>query len=125
MCCEEDRDEGEEIGGSGEGLCGQRVMAHVCEDLGEKDGKGGVGHVCEHEHCGGDPSDRVDQNGEDLANLETGRGFGRRRRGLVAETKAGDLALAACEVGGCLGGVWDDGPGDDGDDDGGEPFNEE
>lgn len=43
----------------------------------------------------------------------------------MAEAKAGNLLLAPGEVVGCLGRVWDDAPGDDGDDYGGKAFDEE
>lgn len=43
----------------------------------------------------------------------------------MAEAKAGDLLLALGQVVGCLGRVWDDAPGDDGDDYGGKAFDEE
>jgi hypothetical protein len=43
----------------------------------------------------------------------------------MAEAKAGNLLLALGEVTGCLGRVWDDAPGDDGDDYRGKTFDEE
>lgn len=46
--------------------------------------------------------------------------------GLVgAEAEAGDFSLARGQVAGGLGGVWDDVPGGDGDEDGGEALDEE
>lgn len=68
----EDDEEGEEVRRRAEGLGGKPVVAHLGEDFGEEDGEGGVGHVCEEEHGGGDPCNGVAENGEDLTGFETG-----------------------------------------------------
>lgn len=72
VSCEEDDEEGEEVRGCAESLGGKAVVAHLGEDFREEDGEGGVGHVGEEEHGGGDPCNRVAEDGEDLTGLERG-----------------------------------------------------
>ena len=50
--CEEDDDEGQEVGWCGEGLGDDGGVAHGLDDGGEEDGHGGEGHVGAEEHQG-------------------------------------------------------------------------
>ena len=117
--CEEEDDEGKEVRGRAERLGGERVVAHFGQDFGEEDGEGGEGHVGEEEHGGRDPRDGVAEHGNYFVGLEVGGGL------LVAETELGDFLLTLSQVGRRLGRVGDDVPGDGGDDDGREAFDEE
>lgn len=47
---QEDCDEGEEVGGCGEGLRGERGVAHGFEDRGEEDGHAAESDVAAEEH---------------------------------------------------------------------------
>lgn len=114
---DEDEEKGDEERGRAEGLGGEVVEAHLGEDLGEEDGEGGVGHVGEEEHGGGDPGDGVAEDGEEGLALNAGRvfllvGLGGGRL-LAAEAQPGDFTLALGEVRYGLRGVGNDSEGDD------------